>query len=161
MNFSVDKNLSFDQAVELMFQKLGDWKIMALASSVNDYVMVRNVSCLFYDGKIWFKTDKNFRKTQQLFANPQVAMCWNGVQVEGIAANMGLVVDEADRKFETLYKKHLWGSYNKYSHEDSEILIQVTPQFVEVWDTSDDNYAYQIFIDFKQQSVQVKQYDQR
>ena len=161
MNFSVDKNLSFDQAVELMFQKLGDWKIMALASSVNDYVMVRNVSCLFYDGKIWFKTDKNFRKTQQLFANPQVAMCWNGVQVEGTAANMGLVVDEADRKFETLYKKHLWGSYNKYSHEDSEILIQVTPQFVEVWDTSDDNYAYQIFIDFKQQSVQVKQYDQR
>ena len=161
MDFSVEKNLSFEQAVELMFHKLGDWKIMALASSVNDYVMVRNVSCLFYDGKIWFKTDKNFRKTQQLFANPQVAMCWNGVQVEGTAANMGLVVDEPDRRFEALYKKHLWGSYNKYSHEDSEILIQVSPQFVEVWDTSDDNYAYQIFIDFKQQSVQVKQYDQR
>ena len=161
MDFSVDKNLSFEQAVELMFQKLGDWKIMALASSVNDYVMVRNVSCLFYDNKVWFKTDKNFRKTQQLYQNPQVALCWSGVQIEGIAANTGLGVDEADRKFETLYKKHLWGSYNKYSHEDSEIIIQVTPQFVEVWDTSDDNYAYQIFIDFKQQSVQVKQYDQR
>ena len=52
MKFSVDKHLTFDQAVELMFEKLGDWKIMALASSVNDYVMVRNVSCLFYDHKI-------------------------------------------------------------------------------------------------------------
>lgn len=86
MNFSVNKSLTFEQAVEIMFEKLGDWKIMALASSVNDYVMVRNVSCLFYDNKIWFKTDKNFRKTQQLYANPQVAMCWSGVQVEGIAA---------------------------------------------------------------------------
>ena len=161
MKFSIDKNLTFAQAVDLMFEKLGDSKIMALASSVNDYVMVRNVSCLFYDGKIWFKTDKNFRKTQQLYQNPHVALCWSGVQVEGIAENKGLVVDEPGRKFETLYQKYLWGSYNKYSHEDTEILIEVTPKFVEIWDTSIDNYAYQLFIDFDKQSVEFKPYDHR
>ena len=161
MKFSIDKNLSFENAVEIMFDKLGDWKIMALASSVNDYVMVRNVSCLFYDGKVWFKTDKNFRKTQQLYENPQVALCWSGVQIEGIAANKGLVVDEPDRKFEKLYKEHLWGSYNKYSHEDTEIIIEITPKFVEIWDTSEDNYSYQIFINFDEQKVEVKQYDHR
>ncbi len=161
MKFSVDKNLTFEQAVELMFDKLGAWKIMALASSVNDYVMVRNVSCLFYDSKVWFKTDKNFRKTQQLFQNPQVALCWSGVQIEGLAVNKGLVTQEPDRRFEMLYKEHLWGSYNKYSHEDTEILIEVTLKFVEVWDTSEDNFAYQIFIDFDRQAVEVKQYDQR
>ena len=110
MNFSVDKNITFDQAVELMFEKLGDWKIMALASSVNDYVMVRNVSCLFYDHKIYFKTDKNFRKTKQLYENPQVALCWSGVQVEGIAANKGLVIDEPGHRFQELYKKFLWAA---------------------------------------------------
>ena len=160
MKFSVDKNLTFEQAVAIMFDKLGDSKIMALASSVNDYVMVRNVSCLFYDNRVWFKTDKNFRKTQQLFANPHVALCWSGVQIEGLAENKGLVVDEPDRRFETLYKKHLWGSYNKYSHEDTEIIIEVTQKFVEIWDTSEDNYAFQIFIDFDKQAVEVKQYDQ-
>lgn len=161
MKFSIDKNLTFAQAVDLMFEKLGDSKIMALASSVNDYVMVRNVSCLFYDGKIWFKTDKNFRKTQQLYQNPHVALCWSGVQVEGIAENKGLVVDEPGRKFETLYQKHLWGSYNKYSHEDTEIIIEVSPKFVEIWDTSEDNYAYQLFLDFEKETVTVKQYDQQ
>ena len=161
MKFSIDKNLTFSQAFELMFEKLGDYKIMALASSVNDYVMVRNVSCLFYDGKIWFKTDKNFRKTQQLYQNPHVALCWSGVQVEGTAENKGLVVDEPDRKFETLYKKYLWGSYNKYSHEDTEIIIEVSPKFVEIWDTSEDNYAYQLFLDFEKETVTVKQYDQQ
>ena len=159
MKFSVDEHLTCDQAVELMFEKLGDWKIMALASSVNDYVMVRNVSCLFYDHKIWFKTDKNFRKTQQLYQNPHVALCWSGVQVEGLAANKGLVIDEPDRRFEKLYKEFLWGSYNKYSHEEDEIIIEVTPKFVEVWDTSSDNYAYQIFIDFDKEEVTVKPYD--
>ncbi len=159
MKFSADKNLSFEDAVQLMFEKLGTDKIMALASSVNDYVMVRNVSCLFYDGLVFFKTDKNFRKTQQLLQNPHVALCWSGVQIEGIAENRGLVVDEPERKFEKLYKQYLWGSYNKYSHEDTEILIAVHPKYVEVWDTSEDNYAYQIFIDFDKQSVEVKPYD--
>ena len=161
MNFSANKALTFPQAVALMFDKLGDWKIMALASSVNDYVMVRNVSCLFYDNKVWFKTDKNFRKTQQLYQNPHVALCWSGVQIEGVAENKGLVVEEPGRRFEALYKKHLWGSYNKYSHEDTEIIIEVSPKFVEIWDTSEDNYAYQIFIDFEQETVEVKQYDQK
>ncbi len=160
MKFSMDKNLTFQQAVDLMFEKLGESKIMALASSVNDYVMVRNVSCLFYDDKVWFKTDKNFRKTQQLYQNPRVALCWSGVQIEGVAENKGLVVEEPGRRFEALYKKHLWGSYNKYSHEDTEIIIEVSPKFVEIWDTSEDNYAYQIFIDFDKEAVEVKQYDQ-
>lgn len=161
MDFSADKNLSFQQAVEIMFEKLGTSKIMALATAYGDSPMVRNVSCLFYDEAIWFKTDMNFRKTAHLLRNPRVAMCWNGIQVEGIAENRGLVVDEPGRRFEELYKKHLWGSYNKYSHEDSEILIKVKPCFVEVWDTSEENYAFQIFIDFENESVEVKQYDQR
>ena len=161
MNFSVNKDLSYDQAVSLMFEKLGDWKVMALASSVNDYVMVRNVSCLFYDNKVYFKTDKNFRKTQQLFQNPRVAMCWSGVQIEGLCQNKGLVVDEPGQRFAEGYKKFMWGSYNKYSHEEDEILIEVQPKFVEIWDTSEENYAFQIFIDFDKQAVEVKQYDQQ
>ena len=160
MEFSKIRELTFEQAVELMFSKLGDWKIMALATAVDQHVMVRNVSCLFYDGKIWFKTDKNFRKTQQLYQNPNVALCWSGVQVEGTAKNVGLVTEQPDRRFEEGYKKFMWGSYNKYSHEDTEILIEVTPSFVEVWDTTKENYAFQIFINFSTQSVEVKQYDQ-
>ena len=161
MKFSVEKNITYEEAVKLMFDQLGDYKIMALASSVHDYVMVRNVSCLFYDEKIYFKTDKNFRKTQQLFENPNVALCWSGVQVEGTAANKGLVVEEPGRRFEQGYKKFLWESYNKYSHEDTEILIEVSPRYVEIWDTSEDGYAYQIFIDFEHRSVEAIPYDRK
>ena len=161
MQFSETKNLTFRQAAALMFEKLGDSKVMALASSVNDHVMVRNVSCLFYDGRIWFKTDKNFRKTKQLLENPNVALCWSGIQVEGTAENKGLVIEETGQVFAKGYEKYLWQSYNKYSHEDTEILIEVSPKYVEVWDTSDEGYAFQLFIDFEKKSVEVKQYDKK
>lgn len=152
--------MEFKEAKEYLFNKLGHSKIMALASSANDYVMVRNVSCLFYNDKIYFKTDKNFRKTQQLFINPNVALCVGGIQVEGIALNKGLVVDEPGRVFEGFYKKYLWGSYNAYSHEDTEILIEVAPKFVEIWDTDQKNKAFQTFIDFDKQTVEIKKYDE-
>ena len=161
MHFTIDKKLSFEEAVSIMFEKLGEWKIMALASSVNDHVTVRNVSCLFYDEKVWFKTDKDFRKTKQLLQNPNVALCWSGVQIEGIAKSKGLVVEEPNRTFEKLYERYLWGSYNKYSHEDTEIIVEVCPMFVEIWDTTEDNYAYQIFIDFDKKSVETKLYDSK
>ncbi len=151
--------MEFLEAKEIYDKKLGDFKIMALASCVDDYPMVRNVSCVFYNDKIYFKTDKNFRKTQQLYKNPRVAMCFNGVQVEGIAENKGLVVDEEGRVFEKKYKEFLWQSYNAYSHVDTEILIEVTPKFVEIWDEDEQRNAFQIFIDFDTEEVTVKAYD--
>lgn len=151
--------MEFLEAKEIYDKKLGDFKIMALASCVDNYPMVRNVSCVFYNDKIYFKTDKNFRKTQQLYKNPRVAMCFNGVQVEGIAENKGLVVEEEGRVFEQKYKEFLWQSYNAYSHVDTEILIEVTPKFVEIWDEDENRNAFQIFIDFDTKEVTVKDYD--
>lgn len=151
--------MDFREAKEVYLKKLGDFKIMALASCVDDYPMVRNVSCIFYNDKIYFKTDKNFRKTQQLYKNNRVAMCFNGVQVEGIAKNKGLVVDEEGRVFEKKYKEFLWQSYNAYSHVDTEILIEVKPKFVEIWDEDENRNAFQIFMDFDTKEVTVKAYD--
>ena len=50
-------------------------------------------------------------------------------------------------------------SYNAYSHVDSEILIEVTPEFVEIWDEDEDRKAFQLFIDFKKKTVEYKPYD--
>lgn len=151
--------MTFEEGKALLFQKLGTSKIMALASSVQDEVMVRNVSCLIYDEKIWFKTDKDFRKTKQLYQNPKVALCVGGVQVEGIAVNKGLVVEEPGRVFEQLYRQYLWQSYNAYSHEDSEIIIEVTPRFVEIWDEDEQRRAFQTFVDFEKGACEVIPYD--
>lgn len=46
--------MDFQTAVEHFYQKLGQKKIMALATSLNDYVMVRNVSVIIHEGKILF-----------------------------------------------------------------------------------------------------------
>ena len=54
--------MDFLEAKKIMDAKLGDWKIMALASSVDDYPMVRNVSCLFYKDRIYLRRIAIFGK---------------------------------------------------------------------------------------------------
>ena len=44
--------MNFTEAKKIYDEKLGDFKIMALASCVDNYPMVRNVSCVFYNDKI-------------------------------------------------------------------------------------------------------------
>ncbi|MEQ7197638.1 pyridoxamine 5'-phosphate oxidase family protein [Enterococcus avium] len=151
--------MDFQTAVEHFYQKLGQKKIMALATSLNNHVMVRNVSVIIHEGKILFKTDKNFRKTKQLIENPRVAICYWGVQIEGIAVNHGLVVDQPDHSFQELYQKHWEKSYNAYPHKDSEILIEIVPKLVEIWDQDEEDKGFQLFINFEQEKAETSTYD--
>ena len=151
--------MDFQTAVEHFYQKLGQKKIMALATSLNDHVMVRNVSVIIHEGKILFKTDKNFRKTKQLIENPRVAICYWGVQIEGIAVNHGLVVEQSDHSFQELYQKYWEKSYNAYPHKDSEILIEIVPKLVEIWDQDEEDKGFQLFIDFEQGKAETSTYD--
>jgi uncharacterized pyridoxamine 5'-phosphate oxidase family protein len=149
----------FTSAVDGMFAKLGECAIMALASSKDGRVTVRNVSGVFYDGRIFFKTDMNFPKTRQLLENPNVAICVGGVQIEGEAKNHGLVTDEDGRVFERLYKKFWDKSYNAYAHEESEILIEIIPSFAEIWDQDECDRGFQTFIYFKTREATSEYYD--
>lgn len=151
--------MEYSLAMDQCFQQLGTKKIMALGSSLNDKVSVRNVSCIIHERKIFFKTDKNFPKTKQLLKNPNVAICYWGVQIEGIAINHGLVVLEENKFFESLYEKHWKNSYTAYPHKESEILIEVVPKFIEIWDQDENNQGFQLLIDVDKKTAEKCLYD--
>ena len=156
------EKLDFAEAIKYVWGKLGTHAIMQLAACTDDHVTVRTVSCIPYEDTIMFKTDKNFEKTKELLrTKANVALCKYNINLEGTIACKGLVVDEPDRRFEKLYKQYLDGSYGAYSHEDTEILMEVTPTHIEVWDTTDeDNYAFQLHIDYATKTAEKEWYDE-
>ncbi|MDR0519168.1 MAG: pyridoxamine 5'-phosphate oxidase family protein [Clostridiales Family XIII bacterium] len=151
--------MKYEEAIIKVFQSLGECKIMALGSSLNDHVTVRSVSCVFRDNRIFFKTDKEFPKTKQLLANPNVALCHWGVQIEGTAKNHGLVAEEPGQVFAKLYEKHWDKSYTSRPHPDSEILVEVIPKFIEVWDQDENDNGFQTLIDCVERTVDIVMYD--
>ena len=157
------ETMKFEDATAILWKKLNPASVMQLASSVDNLVYIRTVSCIMYNdqNRIMFKTDMNFEKTKQLSVNNNVAMCKSGVSLQGIATNLGLVIDEPGRRFEALYDEYMKGSYTAYTHAETEVLIAVDPTNVEIWDWDEEHYSYQIFIDFANKTAEKHWYDER
>lgn len=106
-------------------------KTMVLSSSLNDKVSSRMMSIVCIDGVFYFQTDKTFRKYNQLIQNPQVALCTENIQIEGICTEIGHPLE--DCIFCNIYKECFGNSFIKYSSLNNERLFAVTPTYVERW----------------------------
>ena len=71
------------------------------------------MSIVVLNKKIYFQTDRTFRKYKQIKENPQVSLCIDNIQMEGYCEQVGIPSDNAE--FVDVYKKHFLNSYTRYS----------------------------------------------
>lgn len=121
----------FEQQCEYFFNELGDHKFMVLSTALNDKVTSRTLSMVIQDGIIYFQTDKKFRKYEQIRNNPNVAVCVDNTQIEGICRELGHPLDFPE--FCTLFQKCYEGSYKRYTALEDERLFEVRPIYMERW----------------------------
>ena len=123
--------MEFNTAYENFYKELGESKKMVLSTSLNDVVTSRMMSIVVLNKKIYFQTDKTFRKYNQIKKNPKVSLCIDNIQIEGYCEKAGIPSDNAE--FVDAYKKHFLSSYTRYSCLKNERLFVMTPTFVEKW----------------------------
>ena len=104
---------------------------MVLSSSEKDKVTSRMMSIVQYNGMFYFQTDKSFRKYHQLISNPQVALCIDNIQIEGICEEIGHPTDCSP--FCNIYQECFSSSFKKYSSLKNERLFVVKPTYIECW----------------------------
>ena len=141
----------FLQNSEQLFAKLSDHAIMCLATSQNNIVTARSISVIIYEQKFYFQSDINFLKYQQIKVNPNVALCYNNVQIEGVCKAIGHPLFPENNFFTNLYKQHYKGSFEKYSGLKDEMLFEIMPSKISVWDYEDEK-PYQEFYNFHDKS---------
>ena len=83
----------FFEKLHELFLEFGLGKKMVLSTCVNHQVSSRMMSLVLLDGKFYFQTDLNLRKYQQLKSNPNVALCIDNLQIEGICEEIGHPLD--------------------------------------------------------------------
>lgn len=140
-----------------IFMQLGNSKVMVLATSCEDKVTARNMSCIMLNHKIYFQTDYLFLKTQQIYKNPNVALCVDNIQIEGTAKVKGH--PDEDPEFSEGYKKYYRNSYDTYSHLKNQIVIEVEPTLITLWKYSDNRKPYREFLNLKLQNASREIYD--
>ena len=126
--FSIWDRTDFQEAYKNFYQDFGKSKKMVLSTSLNDLVTSRMMSIVVIHKKMYFQTDKTFRKYSQLKGNPNVSLCIDNIQIEGHCEEIGRPLENTD--FTDAYQKCFPGSYMRYTSLDSERLFEVTPTFI-------------------------------
>lgn len=94
--------MEFITVYENFYKELGESKKMVLSTSLNDVVTSRMMSIVVLNKKIYFQTDRTFRKYKQIKENPQVSLCIDNIQMEGYCEQVGIPSDNAE--FVDVYK---------------------------------------------------------
>lgn len=128
-----------------VFEELEKKSHMVLATSANDRVTNRNVSTIFMNGKTYFQTDVELLKYIQITQNPNVSLCELDMQVEGTARILGHPLEEHNQEFLKMFSQKHKGSFEKYTYLPNEVVIEVTPRFIEMWAYENDRpYVYNL-----------------
>ncbi len=121
----------FTEKYEEFLLEFTNGKTMVLSSSKDNKVTSRMMSVVLIDGLFYFQTDKTFRKYNQLISNPQVALCAENIQIEGVCEEIGHPLN--NNLFCDVYKECFEGSFNRYSSLENETVFVVKPTYVERW----------------------------
>jgi general stress protein 26 len=138
----------YKKEFERLFNVIGKAQKMTLATSSNNHVTARTMSFIIEDEKLYFQTDSKFNKMQQIEVNPLVAVCWNNIQVEGRCEILGHPLEASNLFFREAFEKYYPGSYEKYSHLESEVVIRVIPNMITTWEY-DNGRPYREFFSFE------------
>jgi uncharacterized pyridoxamine 5'-phosphate oxidase family protein len=130
--------ISFEELRKEIIDLLNQKDTMVLATSANDRVTARTMSCINKGLNVFFQTDKNFKKVKQLEKNPNVALSIDNIQIEGKALKRGHPLDETNNEFLKSFKENHYDSYKKYTHLEDEIVIKVEPHLIILWKYIDD-----------------------
>ena len=125
----------YERKLSELFRTIGKVRKMVLSTSFDNRVTSRMMSFVIFDNKFYCQTDKTFLKYQQIKSNPNVALCIDNIQIEGIAKNIGKPLE--NKKFINLFKQYYKTSYEIYSFLENEILLEIEPTFIGVWTYKD------------------------
>ncbi len=124
-------NQLFEEKLNALYAEFANNKNMVLSSVYDNKVSSRMMSMVFINGRFYFQTDRKFRKYKQIISNPNVALCADNIQVEGVCAEIGRPSEHI--QFIEVFKTNYEGSYKKYSSLKDEVLFEITPDYIQRW----------------------------
>lgn len=147
--------MNFEKEYIKFWSEFGKGKKMVLSSSLNNIVTSRMMSIVYFEEKLYFQTDKLFRKYEQLKGNPHISLCIDNIQIEGKCKEVGKPKENIN--FCNIYKELFPNSFKNYSLLENERLFEVTPNFIQRW-IYIDNIPYIEIFDIKNKKYILKEY---
>jgi len=126
------KELDFEKKYNEVLKRLENEKTIVLATSHKDKVTARSVWFILYKSSIYFITSKAYTKYKQIEKNPNIALCLDNIQIEGIGNIKGhssLKENELIRDY--CEKKHT--GITHFMKYKNSVFVEVKINKITIW----------------------------
>lgn len=103
----------------------------------------------------WEQPIRKYRKAvrsiraMDIESNPNVALCFDNIQIEGIATILGHPSNDENQRFREMIERH--NGMKQFLKYKNSVLIKVNTLFVEMWISNQ-----RLFLDAKKQETYMK-----
>jgi len=120
-------------AIANVIAALEQEKSLALATCADNRVTIRPMSHVNDGLTVYFQTGAHYLKTRQIKANPNVAICVGGYELEGVAEIIGHPLDEANQFFIEKYKSKHPNYAKRWSVLPDQVIVKVEITLARQW----------------------------
>lgn len=140
------EEINFERLREEAIDFLQANKHMVLATCADNRVTARTVSIINDGLKIFFQTDRDSVKYQQIEQNNNVALAYGNIQIEGKAQITCHPLENS--YFTENYQRHHESAFRNYSHLKEEVIIEIEPTLITFWkyDTENENKPFRDYL---------------
>ena len=142
----------------VQFLESGKNTTMVLATSYKDRVLARNVLTVSKGLDIYFFTWRHSRKCRQIQKNPQVALCKDNVQIEGVAVILGNFVEERTKKYTDIIRNRFPEAVKRWEDRPGMVIVRVRPTLIVIGGRTVDNNIYLDFLDLKNDTAYAEKW---
>jgi len=126
------KQLDYEENYNKVMERLKKEEIIVLATSYKDIVTARSVWFILYESSIYFVTSKAYTKYKQIEKNPNVALCLDNIQIEGIANIKGHFSLKENEPIKDFCLKNSKGMSHYLKYKNT-VLIEVKINKIGIW----------------------------
>lgn len=120
-------NETMKKASEILWEQIGQDKIMALATRNEDGVAVRTVNIYTYCGCFYLVTEADSNKYAHIIQNNNVALSVDAIQITGFATPLEHPTDESNKNIVDYVEKQLPQQFARYDTKPVMRLIKIKP----------------------------------
>lgn len=122
-------NEILEKATKILYEEIGQDKVMALATRNGDGVACRTVSVYTYNESFYFVTEENSNKYKQITLNNHVALSVDAIQITGRATLLEHPCAESNREIIHYVEEKLPQQFARYKESPIMRLIRVIPDY--------------------------------
>lgn len=136
------EQLEYETKYHEVMQYLKNKDSIVIATTNGNKVAARTVYFVLYESSIYFLTSKAYAKCKQIVKNPNVALCVDHIQIEGIAYSKGHPgLEENKLILETYLGKCPEKEHNlRYVKHKNTVFIEVAIDKISTWNKGGREY---------------------